>query len=217
MKKTNTILRVTLIVVILCTVFVIGSTLAKYITSDSGTDVVSVAKFGVNISSDNSQTFVSSYGDPTFYKLLSSSGDIFAPGTEGLMTLSYSGTPEVAIELGFNVVGAGYSADWKESGEVDAADYKPLVFNAKLYNGEEVEATISTNTTYALLCSDLESYKLQLAAGTDLSDYTIEICWAWAFEGNDAADTYISGLATAPTFELQVATSVTQIAAIGFN
>jgi hypothetical protein len=107
-----------LLALTLATTSIVGGTFAKYTTTSNASDTARVAKFGVEISSDGS-LFSNTYkvatdgkslpagSDENAELVISSSNDdnVVAPGAannEGL-TISVTGTPEVAVQVEFSV------------------------------------------------------------------------------------------------------------------
>lgn len=219
MKK-NGILRLAVIslVVTICTLSLVSGSLAKYFTSTSGGDSVRVAKFGVTITADG-DLFTTNEGSEYFYSVFSSEDNVFAPGTTGSMTFNYSGTPEVAVELSFDVIEAqsGYSAGWKESDEIDALDYFPLLFTVTLQEVGGTDEVVCEDVSYESFVSVLNTFFKAYEAGTDIGNYSLVISWEWPFEGNDEADTYLGDLLVAPTFELAIKASVTHLTHLFYN
>jgi hypothetical protein len=217
MKK-NVFLKIGLVAVIVCilTSLVVSGTFAKFVTAITEDDSARVAKFGVEVGSTNAEdVFVSAQGDSEFYTVNGGEEDVFAPGTTGKMNINYTGTPEVAVELSFDVTGSGYEGNWKVSSDESADDYYPLLFTATLKSSTGEDIVICSGKSYEEFVTNLELTTMSLEAGVDISSYELEIDWEWVFyvdEASDIADTYISGLETAPTFELGVKAVVSQIA-----
>ena len=221
MKKKNWILRIATIAIILAvaSAFLVSGTFAKYVTSETGSDTARVAAFGVVVSAD-ADIFTTSEGDEVEgYSMLSGdASDVLAPGTTGETTFfTFSGTPEVAVEISFEVTGAGYSADWKVSDEVEADDYFPLLFTATYAIDGDDDVVVADGLGYAAFLAALDAYTSQYEAGTDISVFSLVVSWEWPFEVNDEADTYLGGLATAPTFELGIKATVTQLDTIDIS
>ena len=105
--KRNKMMRLAsvLLIAVLLTTSIISGTFAKYVTEDSATDSARVAKFGVVVNAEGNlfgKTYVSAAEGNTSKDsgtiTVESSSDtekVVAPGTEGGMTFSISGTPEV--------------------------------------------------------------------------------------------------------------------------
>lgn len=188
---------------VLLTTSVLSGTLAKYTTTNSGSDSATVAKFGVVINvSDDMGLFKTSYAkDDTNAKsantVVSAASDRkIAPGTKGSMSFSISGTPEVATKLaaefepsktvklepGDYILEAGKFAE-KECKVTTRSAYEPI----KWYFGEKDPA--SENVSYNLTLAG-DSNSLENSLKTLTSEYepntnlgkTYYIGWKWDFE-----------------------------------
>lgn len=219
MKK-NRMMRVAsaLLVAVLLSTCAISGTFAKYVTTASGTDSARVAKWGVKISGIADTLFAKTYAkdaDTTIVNTIEANEKVVAPGTknETGVTFSLTGTPEVAVQIDIAVKGSdsdtitdvvlpagnGYT-DWTQApykGTFDLeADYHPVVFTLK-----DGETTLATGTL-AEIETFLESKSGSYAPGKDLSTIlggtsgTYTLTWAWAFGGNDKADTLLGNLVT---------------------
>lgn len=217
MKK-NTMMRIAsvLLVVVLLTTSVISGTFAKYVTSGTGFDSARVAKWGVVISGMTSTLFAKTYAadsTTTIANTVEANEKVVAPGTknESGVTFSLTGTPEVAVKVDITVKGsttntitdvvlpAGEYTDWTQAPYSDkfnlAGAYNPVVFTLK--DGTD---TLKTGTL-AEIETFLEGKTGEYAPGTDLSKIlggttgTYTLTWAWAFNGNDKADTLLGNLA----------------------
>lgn len=202
-KKANIIVICALIVCVLCCV---GITIAKFVTSNQNTDNAQVAKFGVTVSVDASGVFAKEYknSDKT---IVVSSNKVVAPGTSGsLATINVSGTPEVNVEVAYKVT-LDFGDNWKDAnGDV----YMPLVITV---GGTEYKIDSTYTTVDALETAIAQEIKTQYAAGTTLSNIANPVSWEWAFEGNDANDTYLANQTgnKVPTIAITIEASVNQI------
>lgn len=216
MKK-NRMMRVasTLLVAVLLTTCAVSGTFAKYVTSASGSDTARVAKWGVEVSGMKDGLFKNQYAkdsETTFENTVVSKSEVVAPGTKNDtgVTFSLTGTPEVAVEVAFGVTVNNdvflkegtykdCTKDTEDTFELATA-YYPVVFTLKDGENELVTGELADIKTY------LEGLNMQYEAGKDLSKicekdsitgctgiYTLT--WAWAFEGNDQADTLLGNLA----------------------
>lgn len=217
MKK-NTMMRVAsaLLVAVLLSTCAISGTFAKYVTTASGSDTARVAKWGVEISGMTDGLFAKTYAKDTetdITNTVDATEEVVAPGTknDSGVTFSLTGTPEVAVKIDIAVKGsttdtitdvvlpAGEYTDWTEApytGTFTLADpYNPVVFTLK-----DGTTTLATGTL-AQIESFLEGKSKEYAPGTDLSKIlggtsgTYTLTWAWAFNGNDEADTLLGNLA----------------------
>lgn len=223
MKKTkkNTILRlaVLLFALTLLSTGLLGGTLAKYVTKyDSVNDTARVAKWGVEITADTTNTlFKTEYyavegEDYTGLSVQSSSDNttdyVLAPGTSGkLVAFEVTGSPEVASRLDFTDNGSELSEDWLDADGSNA--YEPVKWTFKV--GSE---TIVDEGTFAELKEGFTNEKAtaNFEPNTDLSTgLSYEISWEWPFEDDDVNDTYLGNLSTAPTITLDFDITLTQI------
>lgn len=200
----------------------VSNTLAKYTTTDNGSDFARVAKWGVTVNVEGS-TFADDYAkdDDSFTVAANSvvsvgtDDHVVAPGTKGDMTaIQLTGTPEVAVRV-------TYVADLELVGWTvlnDTATYLPVIF---VINGVEYSAEGTGCDTAddfeAFIEAKVAAYSKDYAAKTDLADANqkaeyLTISWKWAFEGgHDDLDTALGNLSTAPTIDLTVTATVTQI------
>lgn len=187
-----------LLVATLLTTSIISGTFAKYVTTNSGSDHATVAKFGVKIDvADDMGLFKTEYAKDeqsatSANTVVTATADQrkIAPGTKGSMQFSITGTPEVTTKLDVTVeenaakLTAGtYKLDAGQFAEKDCtvtttADYEPV----KWYVGT---TEITDATTYDKTLADVEDYLEKLsgekAANTKL-DQTYYIGWKWDFE-----------------------------------
>ena len=221
MKK-NVMMRVAalLLVCVLATTCGISGTFAKYVTSDNGSDVARVAKWGVTATVDGT-LFATTYknvannnvpgeSDESVLTVVSSNttDKLVAPGTQNTEGMSFklTGTPEVDVTVVFKfevvdnkeiklAVGEYYdptTGDENDTFKVDN-DYYPVVFTLKKDGQTLVSGNVATINNW------LNTYlNGTYQANTDLSNINIDgegaytLTWAWAFDNNmDAADTYL--------------------------
>ena len=193
----------------------VSNTLAKYTTSDSASDKARVAKWGVTITAE-------AYADDQLEADLSTEEehivkldaglktDLLAPGTGvNFASVDVTGTPEVAVKV-------TYVAELELGGwEVDGAEYMPLVFviNGADYSYAGVGAA-DIDAFEAKIEELIAAFSESYDAGTDLGTANAGIltvsCY-WAFDGDDAKDTKLGDLATAPTVDLTITCTVTQV------
>ena len=199
-------------IALFCTAFLLvisttaAITLAKYVKSASTPEEVgTVAKFGITMQWSDNSAFEKTYAADTVGSVttaVSGNVDKIAPGTTGSITLTLSGSSEVAFNLSLKLIET-YSNNWKVSGESGAAAYNPITLTvSSTIDGANVSLTQNKGGTSTLNIKDFEP-------ASTISG-TITITWAWAFEGNDAADNYIEGLDSA-TFGLTAEVTATQI------
>ena len=218
MKKVK-FLRLASLMLMLCliTTCAISGTFAKYTTSGSVTDTARVAKWGVTVATvTDGNMFAKTYAknDDSFTldtnTVVHASNDLVAPGTTGTLTsISVTGTPEVAVKVTYSA-----TLELGENWMVDGNFYCPIVFKV---GDTEIKQDDINNTATKLedaVKAAIDAYTKSYAAGTDLSaatDVAPSISWTWAFSGDDAKDTALGNLATAPTIKLTVNVTVTQI------
>lgn len=218
MKKNRFIkLASGLLVLCLMTTCVIGATLAKYTTAKDTQDSARVAKWGVRISAAANSAFKTEYDkdDDSYTKegavtVKSSSTDkVVAPGTSGSATqFSISGTPEVAVRLSFAMTAfkevtltAGTYTNTDGAPVTLGSDYNPIKWTLKKNDthveGADTNVEGAVNLTLAEMATFLRTYHVDYAPGTDLSATvpTYKLYWAWAFDGNDTADSILGDLA----------------------
>ena len=153
---------------------------------------------------------VSNYADPT-------TNNVVAPGTkneEGI-TFTLTGTPEVDLSLTITVDTkdivlpakngyTDYTVGNKDATFDLADDYHPVVFT--LSNGAGAPLATGTIAAIETYLEGLTSAKIDSntnlataftgtgAYASTKTDGTYKLTWAWAFNGNDKADTYIGNV-----------------------
>ena len=97
-----------LLVAVLLSTCAISGTFAKYVTTASGTDTARVAKWGITMTNDSSDTFVAKYDSENSFTVhgqnvstTTTDVDVVAPGTTSTVTYSVSGAPETAYQITF--------------------------------------------------------------------------------------------------------------------
>lgn len=173
MKK-NVFLRIALVVLVLtlATACMVSATLAKYVTSESGSDSARVAKFDASFMGIQEAEW--DLFDTTSDTGVSN-GNLIAPGTTGFFQFSVDGTSEVAVSVVFAV---------EVTDEVNGAveDYNPLAFT--LTKIGEVDPLLEGGTL-AQLEAAIEALSSQYEAGTAI-DATYSIDWVWDFDDSGA-------------------------------
>ena len=205
MKKNKT-LRIALVLCVLA-IFcacLVGSTFAKYVTSDNSADTARVSKWGVVISAATHNTatnFKTEYAieDATYggagtlaVKSSSTTDKMVAPGTrddQGI-TFTIAGTPEVATKVDIDMTvnsdvylgTAGYAIAGTNT------SYYPVVFTltqtSAAYTDENGDPVV-TNTVVGNLATieaAIEAYAntAYYAPNTDLGA-TFTLTWEWAY------------------------------------
>ena len=217
--KKNRVLRFAFIALMFTLVsgILMMGTLAKYVTTGSGSDTARVAKWGVAVDASSADgLFKTEYAkDDSSYTLTANSvvaaSKVVAPGTSGTLTdVAITGTPEVACRIAFNVDATNsVLAGWVDSNGVA---YEPIVWTLTGPSG-----VIATDGTFADLLAKLNAVSVDVAPGTDLSTVgmgSYVIGWSWPFStssANDVNDTFLGNLTTAPTITLAFDVTVTQI------
>ncbi len=209
MKK-NRMMRIAsvLLVAVLLSTCAISGTFAKYTTSASATDSARVAKWGVTVTATGNDAFALKYNDTADEngtKVVSTT-NVVAPGTKGdLASIDITGTPEVMVDV-------AVTADLTLTGwTVTSGEYCPIVFKV----GDEEIKMDDTITTIEALISAVEAKftamsKNSVAANTNLEN-SIAISWEWPISVDDAKDTELGNLATAPTISFSCSVTVEQV------
>ena len=214
MKKTKLMRAALLLLVLtLITSCFVGGTFAKYVTSGDGKDTARVAKWGVTVTA-NGGTFANTYATDTgnvvgtIANSVVSADKVIAPGTKGNMVgMTITGTPEVAVSV-------NYAANFKVKGwTVDDKFYCPLQIKVgkTTIDGEKFNDAAAVENA---VNNEISTYNKNYAAGTDLSTASVttpSVSWEWPFSEDDIKDTKLGNLKTAPTVELTITTTVTQI------
>lgn len=240
MKK-NVMMRVAsaMLVLTLLTTCIISGTFAKYTTNKNVGDTARVAKWGVTIEGTGT-TFADAYEAGTTTAIArpdapsasvtvrsETKGDkVVAPGTEGsLASFTITGTPEVSVDVTYTatLTLTGWTINTSE-------DYCPLVITVagteyyvgKTYDDNGTSKTIANSTQLATAVNTaIAGYRKSYAAGTVLDDQNtadaLSVSWKWNYEDDvvscqeNAKDTALGNLATAPTISLAVTATATQI------
>ncbi|MBE7090890.1 MAG: hypothetical protein E7363_03130 [Clostridiales bacterium] len=178
-----------------------ANTFAKYIKSADKTDTARVAKFGVTITANTTNSiFANAYNngavaaDATNDVLGAAAAIVVAPGTGDSLVYSdivaITGTPEVDVMVTI-------SAEITDNVVYSDGTTRPIV-----WKNDTTELDTSTGTATVTFYTKLE-------AGTDLSTADIEfpeLSWAWAFEGDNEEDTILGDAGTA---QVQVEYTIT--------
>ena len=218
MKK-NIMMRVSavLLVAVLLTTCVISGTWAKYTTNKSATDTARVAKWGVVITAetpdDNEYQATELTVTETAVTTVNNT-KVLAPGSGvNFASINVTGTPEVAVEVTYTATLE--LTGWVIAGTGGSEEYMPLVF---VINGDEYSMTglgsANIDAFEAKIAEIIAAYSKKYAADTDLSTKASEeltVSCYWAFNGDDAKDTKLGDLATAPEVSLTINCSVTQL------
>lgn len=218
MKK-NTMMRIAsaLMIAVLLTTCVISGTFAKYTTENGAGDTARVAKWGVVITTE-SDLFAETYAttdttveDDTITNSVavdSAGTNLVAPGTNGSIDFSIAGAPEVAVRLDvvMNVTSDVIIPSGTEiaDGNTLAADYTPVVFTLT----KTGEATPLATGTLSAIQTKLQSLTDEFGpnSATLAGEYTL--AWAWAYTGNDAADTYLGNVIAGTVTDANTKTAI---------
>lgn len=228
MKK-NVMMRLAcfLLVAVLISTSAISGTYAKYVTSEEGSDIARVAKWGVVIEAESFGMFKTDYETTDTakftgtYSVSAAAGDrdnLLAPGTEGSFAdIAITGTPEVAVDVAI-VPTVTVSNNWI----VDGDFYCPVVITVGTVEISGLDYDSAADFAAAIV-AEIEGKSAQYAPNTDLgAEYNttnLDLAWAWAFEGaagseqTDEKDTALGDKAVAEdlTISIGVEITVTQI------
>ena len=231
MKKNSTMrVAALLLALTLMTSCFVGGTFAKYVTGDDATDSARVAKWGVEVDV-TAYAFSDAYKDEAVtYTVNEDSADItvqadtkdtkvLAPGTKGVLgTVKLSGTPEVDVEVTFDVTKMDF-ANWVDK---NGDFYCPLIITI---GGSAVygEGFTSADAFAAALTALIEDYSDYYHTNKNLATVdgaNLTITWEWPFstsEANDIKDTFLGDKAADgdttndPSFEFALSVTVTQV------
>jgi len=132
--------------------------------------------------------------------------NVVAPGTDGSIDFSISGTPEVAVAVTFavNVTEDVIIPSGTEiaEGNTLAAAYTPVVFTLEDSEGTEIGTGTLTDIKDALV-----ALTAAYPPNTPL-DETYTLSWEWAFDGNDEADTYLGNVAAGKITDADTKTGI---------
>lgn len=189
MKKRNIALQLALVLCVLaifCTCLV-GTTFAKYVTSEVGADRARVSRWGVVITATDRSSFRTEYaiddlngGDPDTVTVKSSSEqNVVAPGTkdaEGIV-FAITGTPEVATKVDIQLT---------VDSDIFIDEYYPVVFTltqTSSATGEVAEPIVGNLNTIkeAIEAWANDAY---FAPNTNL-DAQFKLTWEWKFENEE--------------------------------
>ncbi|MDD4291851.1 MAG: hypothetical protein PHX51_06445 [Clostridia bacterium] len=206
MKKNLTIkLTFVLLIVVIITTSLIGTTLAKYVTTgDIATETARVAKWGVTVTATNVDTMFSTeyydvdntisnftatgtYDADEMSVRSSNTEKVVAPGTNGkLGAYSLAGNPEVDV-----IVNYAATLELGDNWTYNSAYYCPIVITV---NGTAISGLTYTSADdfEDAVVATINGYTKSYEAGTDLANVgtdNIGITWAWAFESGYVCNT----------------------------
>ena len=222
--KNNKTLKVAcgLLVMVLLTTCVIGTTLARYTTADTASDSAQVAKWGVKLSISAGDIFDNEYTTDQTSSIgavsVSSTTNLVAPGTNsgnqvdgsGNTIIAISGTPEVGVKLSTELsnVSDVYLAagTYKDETTADPDDeftitdaYYPVKFTLVQTHGSNGEYPTPVVVVSGGTLEDVRN-ALDYFSGTEYApntklDARFVISWEWVIDGNSQADTVLGNLA----------------------
>lgn len=231
MKKNRTMrVAALLLALTLMTSCFVGGTFAKYTSSDNGSDMARVAKWGVEVAIDATM-FADAYKDEAVtWTENETSTDItvqadtkntkvVAPGTEGdLAGFTVTGTPEVDVEV-------VYTAELTlENWEINGDEYCPIIFTVNsvdYYIGMNTVTVGGTDYTPTDIAGLIEVVEAAIVASyayyhtnTDLSAVNddLTISWRWEYVKStvdfqdDDLDTKLGNQAASGTDGIEAAT-----------
>lgn len=214
MKKARNFMLVALVALTFVTVFTVSGTYAKYTTEGTSTDNARVAKFGVTITSkDATENTMFTTGDGEY---VSATQDVVAPGTKGsLAGFTIAGSPEVAVKAEISAV-----LELENWTLANGSEYMPLIFTVgtdDYYIGKD---GITTVDELIVAVQGAIAVSGEYKVGEAISAAMPTVSYRWDFEKdtalngntqNDVNDTVLGNNATAPTVNLTVTATVTQI------
>ncbi len=195
-----------LLMLVIVTSGVVGTTFAKFATGKEVNGRARVAAFGVTLESTDGDIFLDKYSNNDKVVVSSQASDkVIAPGTKGTVpTLTIQGTTEVAVKVEYELT--LQLTGWTVDGEF----YCPLTFTI----GQTTIKGIEHNSSEAIVLElekALQEASKEYAPNTELTnDLAIE--WEWSFDGNnDEKDTKLGTNPASPTIDLTIKTIVKQI------
>lgn len=182
-------------------------TYSKYVSSGNGSGSASVAMWGYTVTvgdaqdtADTDQFFATSYkadgteagaSDATIIaNVRGDTTDLVAPGANGSVTITISGTSEVNAELSMLIEDGFKDVYITVSKGQETLYYNPILFT--LTGGPEGNTVDFTNVTLAQLKAKLGAAENPLAGVIESSNSitaTYTLSWAWAFEASETGNT----------------------------
>ena len=201
----------------------VSNTLAKYTSSDNGSDSARVAKWGVVVNVTGDEAFGQKYDNAisaSGTKVVSNNVDnVVAPDTNGTLgSFNISGTPEVMVdvEVALTITLTGWEIrlnDTDSDGDIDEDDdaefYCPLVISdgTTTLNGTTYDSAAAFKAAIEALVDYTGN---DLAANSNLAR-SVTLTWSWSYTGDDVKDTALGNLSTAPSITAAWSASVTQV------
>lgn len=212
MKNNNKFIQTSgiLLVLTLMSSCFVGETFAKYVSELEANDEARVAKWGVELSTDDEsdEAFKINYGKHDSNSEFNGSitvtsseleKKIIAPGTQGVFSgITVDGKPEVAVEINTNAtVDLGENDNWTVTDSSgNPIVYCPLIFkigntiiDGLSYTGYNTRTTGGINTFEQKIKEAIDSTN-NYAANTQLNEIVGGYEWAWLFDSEDSKKTW---------------------------
>lgn len=186
--------RITVIALILCLAVtcVLGGTLAKYISTGTGTDTATVAKWSFEV--EDTEIAVSPSPTVTF--------DLF-----NTINDTVGGAAETDVKA--NLIAPGttgsFQIDLENKAEVNAT--YAIAFTET--NASSIPIEYSLNGTDWGNVGSVAVGPTAIAMETGTGSVTVY--WRWVFAGNDATDTALGYAGTAPSITVSATVTATQV------
>lgn len=172
-------------------------TYSKYVSSDNGSGSATVAKWGFTVEMENGDNagFSTKYNDSgvadangkAIVADITTEGNVVAPGANGNITFSLSGSAEVAAEAKILITQNTEISLSFDSGD-DTYTYYPIVYT--LTDNTETEGNPVKTGTLADIITYLTTVDKELfsadgksfAANSEKINHDYTLSWEWAFE-----------------------------------
>lgn len=198
--RRNIAMRIALVLCVLAVFFscVVGTTFAKYVTSDLGEDRARVSRWGVVITATDRSSFRTEYaiddlnsGAPDTVTVKSSTEqNVVAPGTkdaEGIV-FTITGTPEVATKIDIQMT---------VDSDIFIDGYYPVVFTL-------TQKSSATGVVAEPIVGNLDTIKAAIEAWAENAYYApntnldaqFTLTWEWKYDNEDlnSKDTLLGSL-----------------------
>ncbi|MDO5557363.1 MAG: hypothetical protein Q4G05_03885 [Clostridia bacterium] len=184
--------------------YIISGTLAKYVSNVYATDSARVAKFDYTVEGLDEETHEFSLFDTSSDTgVIGSASKLVAPGTDGSVSIEIENKSEVAIKAGFTLTetNSGNIPIVYEFGGNYYSSVLSETDTIKLHNSSSETVAIAGDLT-DLATAIGDAAVLSKADGSEDSKTSLELAWAWAFEGStgdqtDEGDTTLGETGTA--------------------
>ena len=207
--------KIALVAVFVMLIFVFafgGYSFAKYTTKGTGSDDARVAQWGIVVNADATGTFKSNYSsDGGDLQVQSSNGNkVVAPGTNGSVNFTVTGSAEVAVGIKLSVTSTS-----DVSVTYGTNVYNPLKFTLK--QGANVVGGLD-DVTLAEIVTYFETntgYIGTFGVNTNFTTAPVvfTLSWNWDFnvsENNDILDTIIATNSMGATVGTDTVTAISQ-------